>query len=438
MDKPNEVYTPHRGYDDFAKRRVIYQDVIAGTLRLRAKAGNDKNGNNYLPQFPKETTKSYEFRRDTSTLFNLTKKTRDVMVGLVCQSPIELESDVNAEIKTLAENINNEGDHLDVFARKAFEAQFEGYAVVLVDAPAVVAADSEQERALGLRPYWVLYSADQVWNWRFRINPVSKKKELELIVLREDVDEPDGKYLSKNVTRYRVFSLVNNQVQWELWREVQAEGPVEKKEVVREASGSVPRLTELPVGILGELGEAPPLLDIALKNIEHYQTYSDYKNVIHKTCVPILTAINFAPSDTMPTGPDIMVKVGEKGDLKFAEPAGGSIDKTRQSLVDVRDDISLMGLSMLADKTARVDLTATEALLNNIGETAELRVMARNLQDCIELCNGHTAEYLGKPRVDGGSVVLGTAWNKAEKEAEENRAIQLGNAQGSNVGGFAN
>lgn len=439
MDTPNEVYTPHRGYSDFAKRRTIYQDVIAGTLRLRGKSEETTKAGeySYLPKFPKESSASYAFRRDTSTLFNLTKKTRDVMVGLVCQSEIELKDDVNADIKLLAENINNEGDHLDVFARKAFESAFEGYAVVLVDAPATVAADSEQERQLGLRPYWVLYTADQVWNWRFRINPISKKKELELIVLREDTDEPDGKYLSKNVTRYRVFSLVNNQVQWELFREVESEGPVDKKQVVREASGMVPRLTQIPVGILGELGMAPPLLDIALKNIEHFQTYSDYKNVIHKTCVPILTAINFAPGDAMPTGPDIMVKVGEKGDLKFTEPAGASIDKTRQSLVDVRDDISLMGLSMLADKTARVDLTATEALLNNIGETAELRVMARNLQDCFELCNGHTAEYLGKPRVDGGSIILGTAWNKAEKEAEERRAMEFGNAGGS-VGGFAN
>ncbi len=439
LDNENTVAAKHRGYDDFYKRRVIYQDVIAGTLRLRNKGSNGTNnqGEAYLPKFPKESSASYEFRRDTATLFNLTRKTRDVMVGLVCQSEIELQPDVNSEIKLLTENINNEGDHLDVFARKVFESAFEGYAVVLVDAPAQQAADSEQERALGLRPYMVLYTADQIWNWRYRINPFSKKKELELLVLREDTDEPDGRFLTKSVTRYRCFSLVDNVVKWELWREVEVDG-LGQKTVALEQSGMLDRLTQIPVGVMGALGEAPQLLDISLKNIEHFQTYSDYKSIIHKTCVPLLVAKGIQPNETLPVGGDIMIKVGEKGDVTFAEPSGSSIEATRLSLIGVRDDISLLGLSMLADKTARVDLTATEALLNNIGETAELRVMARNLQDCLELCFGHMAEYLGKNRVDGGSIVLGTAWNKAEKEAEERRALEFGNAEGSAVGGFAN
>jgi hypothetical protein len=436
--QPNTVDAKHRGYDDFYKRRMIYQDVIAGTLRLRKRGTDSQSGEGYLPKFPKETQKSYEFRRDTATCFNLTKKTRDVMTGLVCQSEIEIGTDVANDIRLLMENINNEGDHLDVFARKAFEATFEGYAAVLVDAPAVQAQDSEQERVLGLRPYWILYTADQVWNWRYRINAISKKKELEMIVLREDTDEPDGRFLSKAVTRYRVLSLVNNTVQWELWREIKDEQN-KQVQVVLEQSGMLDRLTQIPVGVLGNLGQAPPLLDIALKNIEHFQTYSDYKSIIHKTCVPLLVRINGSQSGAdVPVGGDIMLNVSAPGDVKFAEPSGASIESVRQSLVDMQEGIALMGLSLLADKTAKVDLTATEALLNNIGETAELRVMARNLQDTIELCSGHTAEYLGKARVDGGSYVLGTAWNKAEKEAEENRAIKLGDAQGVNVGGMMN
>jgi hypothetical protein len=437
IENENVVSAKHRGYDDFYKRRMIYQDVIAGTLRLRKKGTDSKSGEGYLPKFPKETQKSYEFRRDTATCFNLTKKTRDVMVGLVCQSEIEIGTDVSSEIKSLMENINNEGDHLDVFARKAFEATFEGYSAILVDAPATQARDMEQERLSGLRPYWVLYTADQIWNWRYRINAISKKKELELIVLREDADEPDGEYLSKNVTRYRKFKLVDNLVVWELWREVEVDGLGQKK-VIKEDGGTLERLTQIPVGVLGSIGMAPPLLDIALKNVEHFQTYSDYKSIIHKTCVPILVKKGASTGETVPIGGDIMLTVPVEGDVKFAEPSGSSIESVRLSLVDMQEAIALQGLSLLADKTARVDLTATEALLNNIGETAELRVMARNLQDTIELCSGHTAEYLGKPRVGGGSYVLGTAWNKAEKEAEEQRAVQLGEAAGSSAGGFAN
>lgn len=446
LDNENTVATKHRGYDDFYKRRVIYQDVIAGTLRLRGKSDGTTTpqvATTYLPKFPKESQSSYEFRRDTATLFNLTKKAREMMVGMVCQSEIELQGDVASEIKLLCENINNEGDHLDVFARKAFESAFEGYAAILVDAPAATAQDSEQERILGLRPYFVLYSADQIWNWRYRINAVSKKKELAMIVFREANDEPDGRYKSKSVVRYREFGVVTvpgaakEQVYWQLWKEVDVDG-FGQKVVQLEASGLLDRLTQIPVGVLGTLGEAPPLLDVALKNIEHFQTYSDYKSIIHKTCTPMPVAKGMGADGTVPIGGDIMIKVPVDGDFSFAEPAGSSIGVTREALQDIQQHIARLTMSLLADKTANVDLSATEAIIDNIGETAELRVMARNLQDTIELCFGHTAEYLGKPRVDGGSIVLGTAWNKAEKEAEERKRIEFGNAAGANAGGFAN
>ena len=179
------------------------------------------------------------------------------------------------------------------------------------------------------------------------------------------------------------------------------------------------RQPAIPISVIRCLGDPPPFLDIAVKNIQHTQVYSDYMNVVHKTCVPFAVRIGYVPSNEPQAEQDndTLIDVPENGDFKFAEVAGGSIAATRQTLADMEQNIALMGLSLLADKTAKVDLTATEALLNNIGETAELRVFARQVQDALELSFQQRAAYLGEK--SGGSVVMGTSWNVAERKEEE-------------------
>ena len=406
----DNVSVQHEDYYDIWQKREIYLDVCEGTLKLREKRGQ------YLPQFPAETDADYDYRADTATCFNLTKKTRDVMTGLVFKDIVDLEADVNPQIRELWENIDNAGTHGDVFARKAFEHAFEGYSVILVDAPMATPVSREEQLRSGIRPYWILYTADNVWNWRTRVNEVSKKKELSLIVFREITTEAAGDFVSQEVVRFRVFRLDDNVVTWQLYREVM-DNRTNNPSFEIEASGSLPQLTQIPVAVVGELGADPFLLDIALKNIEHFQTYSDYKSLIHKTCVPIPVGkgIELAGDDRIVVGGSTMVQTSAEGGFGFAEVTGNSLNVVRQTLQDNREEAALMGLSILTGQP-QVMMTATETLLNSISETAELRVFARSLQDAIELCLGHTAEYLSLPREEGGSVNLRTAWSNTDSE----------------------
>jgi hypothetical protein len=406
-NEKDEVGTVHPDYWHIAKKREVYQDVAEGTLKLRAKRKQ------YLPPFPAETSEDYNFRANTATLFNLTAKTRNMMTGLVFKDPITLSADVAEEIVPLWENIDNAGTHGDVFSQHLFMSSFEGYSAILVDAPAVTANSREEQLALGLRPYWVQYKADDIWNWQYEINPVSKSKELVMIVLREVTNEATGEYKSTQCVRFRVFRLVDGLVTWALFKEERKDK--DKVQYILEGEGSMPQLSMIPVAIVGNLGADPFLLDVSLKNLEHFQTYSDYKSLIHKTCVPIPVGkgMQFEEQNVV-IGGSTLIQTSPDGDFGFSEVGGSSLNVTRQSLQDNRDDIAMMGLSLLADKTARVDITATEALLNNVAETSELRMFARQLQDAIELAMGHTAEYLGLSRDAGGSVVLGTTWNASD------------------------
>lgn len=409
MEKKDEISARHPQYESVAKERKVFQDACKGTHEMREK------GKTYLPKFPREKQESYDLRLKTATFFNITKKTADVMTGLVFKSEIDLGSDVPSNIQTLWENIDNAGTHGDVFARKVFEKSLEGYAAILVDAPEQKAQSLEDQQTLGLRPYWLLYDADSIINGDYRINKISKKKELEFIVFCEKTMERVGtKFLFEEVVRYRHFYLSDEEtgtlVKWELKKEQKDKDG--KITLIDDGEGVLEGRKELPIYIVGELWAKPPMLDIAYKNIEHFQTYSEYKTHIHKSCVPMLKFINYDTDGAEKiVGSDYAWMLGENGDAGWIELEGKSIETTRQSLIDMREEMALMGLSLLADQTAKVDVTATEALLNNIGETAELRVLARELQDAIEGCIGFTAEYLGMDKTNIGSIKLGTAWS---------------------------
>jgi hypothetical protein len=407
MQQKDTVAAMHPEYMDAYDNREIYLDVCEGTLRLREKR------NRYLPQFPAETDADYEYRADTATCFNLTKKTRDVMTGMVFKDIVDLRDDVNDDIVDLWENIDNAGTHGDVFVRKAFEHAFEGYAVICVEAPKEKAESLEQQIRLGLRPYWVLYKAEDVWNWRYEINPVSKRKELSLIVFREIVQIPSGEFTTDEAIRFRVFRYINGMVSWQLYQQNLDKNNQLSFDLMDE--GDLPELSQIPVAIINELGNDPFLIDIALKNIEHFQTYSDYKSLIHKTCVPIPVGkgMEIADSKEVFVGGSTMVQTSAQGDFGFAEVTGSSLNIVRQTLQDNREEAALMGLSLLTGQP-QVMMTATEILMNTISETAELRVFARSLQDAVELALGHTAEYLSLDRDEGGSIELRTAWSQAD------------------------
>src|SRR5690606_18913408 len=109
--------------------------------------------------------------------------------------------------------------------------------------------------------------------WRYRVNPVTRATELTLIVFKEITSEPKGMFENETVTRFRVFMLNDaGQVEYKIFRQVGGEDDVTPMEFVEEGSGVIANLTKIPVGVCGTLGSAPPLSDIALKNIEHYQT----------------------------------------------------------------------------------------------------------------------------------------------------------------------
>ena len=405
----------------------VMADTVAGTLKLR------EQGVAYLPAEPAEKDEHYRYRRWRAVFFNAVDRTLNGLVGMVYRNDPKLNDNVpevirgrEAEGETAAvegqwENIDNAGTHGVVFTKEVFaDAMRDGHAAILVDMPPALAdgATLADERAANRRPYWVSYCAEQIINWR--TEAVGGQTRFSMVVLKECSLEPDGLYGQKEVTRYRVLRPGS----WELWRkETQP-----REDIVFEDSGET-SLTEIPLAVVYSrktdiLTSQPPLLDLALINIAHYQKYSDFSNYLHIASRPLLW---FRGRDTSKKveaiGAYTYFDVGDNGEVAFAETTGAALGGASEDIKDLEQRMSILGLSLLVKQTgAGGPETATEERNDQIEESSDLATAARSLKDAIELALRFHTQYLTPKATTGGNIELGASLDDLTLSPEEMNA----------------
>jgi hypothetical protein len=383
--------------------QIIVSDVYAGTLRLRLR------GQDYLPKFPLEMPDSYNTRLTHATLYNFYKKTVEAMCGMVFRQPPQLADDVPQQIVDLWEDIDGQGTHGDIFAKELLKKQFDGHVFIVTEYPE---ADPniqtlDDELAASRRPYLVAYHANQAINWDTmtiggRVVPMQ-------VTFKETTTERTGQFTQKEVVRYRTWRLDivdgNYRAVWELQRE-QKTGSGEII-LVMEKEGQT-QLSRIPVAVAygektGYWTSAPPLIDLALKNVEHYQDYSDYRKGKSIAGIAIPWVRNLkdgADGNKQPIGWDTLIEVDNEGEVGFAEAGGNALGAQREALEDTKADMASLGLAMLVK--GNVEVTATQRVIDNAQESSQLTTIARSLQDALEESFDYIAEYLGID--EGGSI----------------------------------
>ena len=402
-DKVNSPDYEHPQYGEMAPLWQITRDLCAGTPVVRGA------GKEYLIPNMAEDDIAYNHRLQKAVLFNAFDRTLNSLVGLVFKEDVSLADDNPAPIVEHWENIDNAGTHGAVFAKQFFTHMLrDGHAASLVDMPPAVSegATLADERATNRRPYWVGYQAHQIKNWR--TTAINGQTTLELIVFEEVTLEPVGAFGLESVTRYRVLRLVEGVAVWELYRRVEQKNG--EDEIILEASGTT-SLNRIPVAIgysryEGVLQSRPPLIDLALLNLAHYNKYSDFSTLLHLT-LPILCAkLRDRNNDSQVIGPYALVDVAENGDVWYAEPTGAGLKPQAEDLAAIEERMAKLGLAMLSAKAPQKAQTATETILDNLQEQSDLATSARSCQDALELALGFHAAYLG---LEGGSVEMGSS-----------------------------
>ncbi|ODT85642.1 MAG: hypothetical protein ABS78_19455 [Phenylobacterium sp. SCN 70-31] len=362
----------------------------------------------YLPKEPAEEDDEYKNRLARSTFINYFERTLQTAAGKVLSRPINL---VGADdiLKVWSEDIDLEGNHLDQFLKTVFiDGLAYGVTYILVDSLASATPNRTvaDDRAQGIRPYFVHVPNKRLINWRFE--RVNGRYKLTLAVIDESGMVPDGEFDEKFVNRVRVLRPGSYQV---IQREPDP-NPVKAKEgktvdvVVEEGPyGDTIPLVPFYTNRTGRFEAHPPLHNLATLNLRHYQSKSDQNNILKVARVPSIVWKRSSPvGDTEPQrtialGGNQSFEIGPDEELGFLEHTGAAIEAGQDDLNDLEEQMTKVGFQLVARDTSG-DVTATENTLNSAEAHAALTAYAENFKDTVELALKHMVEMGGEPNIE--------------------------------------
>lgn len=380
---------------------VIVDALMGGTKAMR------KAGTKFLPKWPKEEQDAYTDRLKMSTLLPAYSETVLNMTGRVFAEPIVLGENVPEQIRAYADNIDRQGNNLQVWSQTLFSGGL-GYGLhhVLVDYPQTAAPDGTtrvvtkaDEIKAGVRPYTVIIRHSQVLGWKAKTE--GGEHVLTQFRFMESVEEPDPEnlFLTKQVDQVRVLEPG-------LWFTYRKEKNESGKEEWKEHDKGTTTLKKIPLVTYytkrtGFMTATPPLMELAHLNIKHWQSQSDQDNILHYARVPILFGAGFDEEKAIAVGGGTMIRNDNvDAKLNYVEHGGAAIEAGRTSLQDLIDDMRIAGAKLL-HKEKQATKTAAQAEEEAAQEMSPLETMAGQLEDCLDQVLQLFAEWMKLP--EGGN-----------------------------------
>lgn len=388
-------------------------DLLGGTQAMRAA------GVLHLPQFDQEPAANYQTRLNSSFLTNYYTAMLKGIVGAMTAEEITVDKACKLPPEFLT-NVDRQGRDLNTFAKSLlFAILTKGAIHILTDYPknpgVVTAADKER---LGLRPYWSPIQPDKIVDALSRSDAGIEATTHVRWQESESVREGFGRKTRDTV---RVLSLVSAEgvagetVSIEVW---QRDNQDQFKKIDTESQaltveGGQPLHTITISPILAERGEGwkskAPLDDIAFKNIEHWQSSSDQRNILRVSRFPMLVQIGTAAPVTI-TGPGMTLhsqgrQSADHQEVKFEyiEPAGNGIAAGEKDLARIESEIEAMGIRMF---TRSVQRASADAESDAAKDKSPLQLLAEILERGLTLALQHAAIWYGKPAEEGGQAVV--------------------------------
>ncbi|WP_325345453.1 DUF4055 domain-containing protein [Xylophilus sp.] len=337
----------------------------------------------FMPRWPNEEEEAYEARIESATLLPAYRRTVSVMSGKPFSKQLTTagtSDEVAKEWKPWLDDIDRNGVSLNVFAAEMMaEIVAHGLAGIYVDVPmaADVAASGTgtptiaDERAAGIRPYFVRVKHDQILGWR-----LDDKGGLAMLRFIECYEREDGPF--GTVVTERVWVLTPGH--WEHWEA--ADGKIWS--IV--ASGDT-SLSVIPfVPIYGEkvapMVGRPPLLDLAFLNVKHWQSQSDQDTILHVARVPILAMIGADENTQLVVGVSAAVKLPTGAEMKFVEHTGAAITAGADSIKALEEQMIQTGAELLVQKPGH--RTATEDSNDAEGNKCDLQRIVESFEDALD------------------------------------------------------
>lgn len=354
-------------------------------------------GTAYMPMFPDESTKDYDFRLQISKFTNIY---RDVVEGLASK-PFQNEitllggEDIPQELVDFAENVDGAGNNLTSFAALTF---FNGinYALdwIFVDYPSVpnpeviTVADAKN---MNLRPFWVHILAKNVLEIR------TEMKGSEQIITYFRHMEPG---FGDEPMRVREFiKNENGQIDWRLYVEVLNDKGEKEFIVEQEGVLSIDFIPMVPFVTGRRDGKSfkfyPPMSDAADLQITLYQNESALEYIKMLTSYPMLatdgTRVPMEADGKTPkkvaVGPNrVLYGVpqdnGIGGSWKYVEPQANSLEFLQKNIDKTKNDLRELGRQPLTALSTQLT-TVTTSIAAGKAKSA-VTAWCFNLKDALE------------------------------------------------------
>ncbi len=386
------VNSTHGDYDANLSAWSRARDVFAGEDAVKLA------GERYLPKLDSQSDDQYKAYRARAAFFNATARTADGFVGLILRREATVKlpepgTGVGKALANFADDADMLGTTLNAYAKNVVsEVIAVGRAGTLIDWE----ADVEQ------RAYAVLYSAEQIINWR--TERVNGRNVLTLLVLAETAEqvEVDDPFVVKPVEQLRVLRLVKAlakgdgmkpswSYQVEIWQK-RANKDRRKPEWVLITTRTPLRLGQplplIPFVFHGPRHSLPlvdklPLADIIAVNLDHYRLDADYKHGLHFTALPTAWVSGFDKSATLRIGSSTAwVSEAPGATAGFLEFTGQGLTTFERAMDRDERLMAVLGTRML-EAQKRVGETAEAIELRQSGENSVLSTVSLSVSDSL-------------------------------------------------------
>ncbi len=413
-----DISTPNLDYNDMVEAWDINDALMGGTLYMR------RLGETYLPRWPNEDKEDYKKRLAVATLLPAYEETIKQDIGRVFAEPTVLSEETPEQIKELIPNIDLEGNRLDVWAQAFFFIGFQyGLAHALVDFPRVNPDEVKtkaDERAAGSRPYVTMLNPRQVIGWKSKV--VKGKVVLTDLRIKEVIIVDGDDYGQTKVEQIR--HIMPRKV--EIYRKSKGDSGESVWAIFEEWETSrddIPLVT-FYTKRTGFMRGSPPLLNLALLNIKHWQSQSEQDNILHVARVPILSVYGLEEGQELTVGASSAARFEDrqKQGIEYTEHTGSAIGAGKTSIDDLEQQMRQAGSKLLRSEntsTKSVDQTNEEKMQEN----SPLFTMASSLEDALDNILQIMAEWLGLP--SGGNVDVRTELETETQSVDAQSALAI-------------
>lgn len=394
------VDTQHDDYNEFAPLWRQSRDCYLGQLAIH------KAGALYLPMLGGQSKGDYEKYKMRATFYNATKRTIDMMVGMMFRKDPAI---TGSDAEDLINNVDMNGTSLHSFAQKAAKDLCTvNRAIVLVDFPnyETTALTRAQAQAENRRPYMSLFPCESLINWR--TESINGQDVLVMAVIREVHPIQLNEFKVEYKTKYRVLTLEDGRYIQRLWSQV-VEGNQSKfvieSEYVPIKNGQP--MDYIPLYIYGTTGQEitpnmPTVYDLTCLNISHYMTTADLEHGAHYAGLPTAVISGHVPTEGQ------TFEIGSATAWVFADPqakasylefTGQGLDALEKRIEKKEAQMAALGARMLAPDKRAAESAETETIRRG-GEQSILAAIALSVSELITESFKEMLEWAGLPADD--------------------------------------